>query len=146
MLQFPRFDFQYFCTGIHKCVRFSFGHLGIIGCVRLPRAYRSLPRPSSLLKPSNPPIGVFTPVYSATYYTTMHDDHCKPPARDPLHPSYVIFMTHCIDDSMQRLCAPVHFSMSKEVIRPQVPLRSPCYDFSLVTNLKFDNANQTSPR
>jgi len=37
-------------------------------------------------------------------------------------------------------------SMSKEVIRPQVPLRSPCYDFSLVTNLKFDNANQTSPR
>jgi len=32
-------------------------------------------------------------------------------------------------------------SMSKEVIRPQVPLRSPCYDFSLVTNLKFDNAN-----
>jgi len=36
--------------------------------------------------------------------------------------------------------------MSKEVIRPQVPLRSPCYDFSLVTNPKFDNANQTSPR
>jgi len=36
--------------------------------------------------------------------------------------------------------------LSKEVIRPQVPLRSPCYDFSLVTYLKFDNANQTSPR
>ncbi|EIJ65855.1 hypothetical protein BD31_I0131 [Candidatus Nitrosopumilus salaria BD31] len=100
MLQFPRFDFQYYCTGIHKCVRFSFGHLGIIGCVRLPRAYRSLPRPSSLLKPSNPPITVFTPVYSATYYTTMHDDHCKSPARDPLHPSYTTFVMHCIDDSM----------------------------------------------
>jgi len=27
------------------------------------------------------------------------------------------------------------------VIRPQVPLRSPCYDFSLVAYLKFDNAN-----
>jgi len=27
------------------------------------------------------------------------------------------------------------------VIRPQVPLRSPCYDFSLVTYLKFDNVN-----
>ena len=40
---------------------------------------------------------------------------------------------------MQRLCASV--ILSKEVIRPQVPLRSPCYDFSLVTNLKFDNAN-----
>ncbi|GEM_PF-6479848 len=30
---------------------------------------------------------------------------------------------------------------SKEVIRPQVPLRSPCYDFSLVARLVFDNAN-----
>ena len=29
----------------------------------------------------------------------------------------------------------------KEVIRPQVPLRSPCYDFSLVARLVFDNAN-----
>jgi hypothetical protein len=36
--------------------------------------------------------------------------------------------------------------LSKEVIRPQVPLRSPCYDFSLVAYLKFDNANETSPR
>ncbi|RMH19844.1 MAG: hypothetical protein D6698_05175 [Gammaproteobacteria bacterium] len=45
--------------------------------MHLPRAYRSLPRPSSLLKPSNPPIGVFTPAISATYYTTMHDDHCR---------------------------------------------------------------------
>jgi len=27
------------------------------------------------------------------------------------------------------------------VIRPQVPLRSPCYDFSLVARLVFDNAN-----
>ncbi len=40
---------------------------------------------------------------------------------------------------MQRLCASV--ILSKEVIRPQVPLRSPCYDFSLVTYPKFDNAN-----
>ncbi len=43
--------------------------------MRLPRAYRSLPRPSSLLKPSNPPTGVYTPAYTATYYTTIHDDH-----------------------------------------------------------------------
>ena len=55
----------------------AFGDLGFKGRMRLPRAYRSLPRPSSLLKPSNPPIGVFTPAISATYYTTMHDDHCK---------------------------------------------------------------------
>src|SRR5574337_398230 len=29
----------------------------------------------------------------------------------------------------------------KEVIRPQVPLRSPCYDFSLVAKLVFDDVN-----
>jgi len=32
------------------------------------------------------------------------------------------------------------------VIRPQVPLRSPCYDFSLVAELTFDNTKMTSPR
>ena len=58
-------------------IRFSFGHPGIISRVRLPRAYRSLPRPSSLLKPSNPSITVFTPAITATIYTRhMHDDHC----------------------------------------------------------------------
>jgi hypothetical protein len=35
---------------------------------------------------------------------------------------------------------------SKEVIRPQVPLRPPCYDFSPVAELGFDNANKTLPR
>ena len=44
-----------------------------------------------------------------------------------------------------KICAFLNF-ISKEVIRPQVPLRSPCYDFSLVTYLKFDDANETSPR
>ena len=37
----------------------SFGHPGIVGRVHLPQAYRSLPRPSSLIKPSYPPTGVF---------------------------------------------------------------------------------------
>jgi hypothetical protein len=30
--------------------------------MHLPQAYRSLPRPSSLIKPSHPPTGVFAPV------------------------------------------------------------------------------------
>jgi hypothetical protein len=34
----------------------------------------------------------------------------------------------------------------KEVIRPQVPLRPPCYDFSLVADPRFDNANAALPR
>ena len=39
------------------------------------------------------------------------------------------------------MCIPI--SISKEVIRPQVPLRSPCYDFSLVAYLKFDAVSYT---
>jgi hypothetical protein len=38
--------------------------------MHLPQAYRSLPRPSSLIKPSHPPTGVFAPVsrvYSYIY-------------------------------------------------------------------------------
>ena len=35
---------------------------------------------------------------------------------------------------------------TKEVIRPQVPLRPPCYDFSLVADPRFDSANKTQPR
>ena len=30
---------------------------------------------------------------------------------------------------------------SKEVIRPQVPLRPPCYDFSPLAELRFDDVN-----
>src|ERR671932_686568 len=36
--------------------------------------------------------------------------------------------------------------VSKEVIRPQVPLRPPCYDFSLVADPRFDSANMAQPR
>ena len=35
-----------------------FGDPGIDGCLRLPRAYRSLPRPSSAPEPSHPPGGL----------------------------------------------------------------------------------------
>jgi hypothetical protein len=145
MLQFLRFDLHYHCSGVYLRTGFLFGNLGIKGRVRLPQAYRSLPRPSSLLKPSNPPIGVFTPAFTATNYTTMHDDHCV--SFDPLHPSSVIFMTNCIDEFFcEDIVQPCTIRYTKEVIRPQVPLRSPCYDFSLVADLKFDNANKTSPR
>jgi hypothetical protein len=37
----------------------SFGDPGINGRMHFPRAYRSLPRPSSLTKPSHSPTGVF---------------------------------------------------------------------------------------
>ena len=40
---------------------FPLGDPGIKGSVRLPRAYRSLARPSSVLEPSHPPDGTATP-------------------------------------------------------------------------------------
>jgi len=42
----------------------SFGDLRIKDCMRLPGAYRSLPRPSSALKPSHPSHSVVTSILS----------------------------------------------------------------------------------
>ena len=42
-----------------------FGHPWFQGCLRLARAYRSLPRPSSVAKPIHPPGGVFATAVQA---------------------------------------------------------------------------------
>jgi hypothetical protein len=39
--------------------------------MHLPQAYRSLPRPSSLSKPSHPPTGVVAPAYFIFYFNTI---------------------------------------------------------------------------
>ena len=41
---------------------------------------------------------------------------------------------------MHGLCMYVRFA--KEVIRPQVPLRPPCYDFSPLSELTFDDTKR----
>ena len=53
MFQFPAFApaglyIQPEVTGYDPCRVAPFGNLRITGCLRLPEAYRSLPRPSSL--------------------------------------------------------------------------------------------------
>ena len=66
-----------------------FGHLRIEACMRLPGAYRSLPRPSSVPKPSHPSGGVSCRTYFGTHtrltfeaYAWYHrdpqplNDHC----------------------------------------------------------------------
>ena len=158
MLQFPRFDLRR--SGVRNCAGLPLGHLGIVGCVHLPRAYRSLPRPSSLLKPSNPPTAVFAPAYQPHITRLCAMIIAAPPCEGGgLHPSYATLMAHCIRCMREDAAPPARGpggavrapanrvrGVTKEVIRPQVPLRSPCYDFSLVTYLKFDSANRTPPR
>ncbi len=50
-------------SGQHQEI--PFGHPRINTCMRLPGAYRSLPRPSSAPEPSYPPAGVFWPKASS---------------------------------------------------------------------------------
>ena len=45
------------CHGFNPWQEFPFGDPGFNGCLRLPQAYRRLPRPSSAPKPSHPPSG-----------------------------------------------------------------------------------------
>ena len=44
-----------------------FGYLRIEACMRLPGAYRSLPRPSSVPKPSHPSGGLSCRIYYGTH-------------------------------------------------------------------------------
>ncbi len=60
-----------------------------------------------------------------------------------LRPSPNSFLSCCIFFCLKKVWVlPTKSRLcSKEVIRPQVPLRSPCYDFSLVAKLVFDDDN-----
>jgi hypothetical protein len=119
--------------------------------MRLPEAYRSLPRPSSSLKPSHPPDGVsasdessckslrthFPPVESTQLYVAIIVNKFTTPftLQVPCRVASRQLRVVCILRSLTVL------ALSKEVIRPQVPLRPPCYDFSPLAELRFDTVN-----
>ena len=112
--------------------------------MHLPEAYRSLPRPSSSPKPSHPPDSVVyqpgepqSPVGVRGLCTASL--HYSLRSLLTLHPQPFGRELHLI---LGRKTIPEDSSfLSKEVIRPQVPLRPPCYDFTLLTKLRFDAAN-----
>ncbi len=58
MLPFGEFPFPLFRWERPNGQEVLFGNPGIRGCLRLPRAYRRLPRPSSAPEPSHPPNGL----------------------------------------------------------------------------------------
>jgi hypothetical protein len=134
----------------------AFGNPRISGFVLLPEAYRSLTRPSSSSKPSHPPNSVSA---SDDYIIderirnlcmtiiTSGTEHLLRPSTRIRHADlhlFCFFIGLCFVLNSQKAIRPpivVVVIFSKEVIRPQVPLRPPCYDFSPVAELRFDSAN-----
>ena len=133
----------------------AFGHPRISGFVLLPEAYRSLTRPSSSSKPSHPPNSVSA---SDDYIIDERIRNlCTTIITSGTDACYVLQSSFNVRICISNLaCALAFFAesnshpqsllFSKEVIRPQVPLRPPCYDFSPVAELRFDSANKTPPR
>jgi hypothetical protein len=80
MLHFGQFALPSQSMGVYR--ETSFGHPGVVGRMHLTQAYRSLPRPSSLTKPSHPPIGVFAPVqfnffiYNLVFLIYLYSSTC----------------------------------------------------------------------
>jgi hypothetical protein len=76
----------------------------------------------------------------------MHDDHCKLTLTTSFIlqriKTFLVFLKDCIPFHYGYTILYTNQSNSlKEVIRPQVPLRPPCYDFSLVADPRFDDTN-----
>jgi hypothetical protein len=66
MLHFGQFALPSASKGVYREI--SFGNPGINGRMHLPQAYRSLPRPSSLTKPSHSPTGVFARLIPSHFF------------------------------------------------------------------------------
>ena len=124
-----------------------FGDPGIDGCVRLPRAYRSLPRPSSAPEPSHPPDGLVPTCPRCRLVQVllgpMRGAHLKeiaPSTRE-----------HCSRASLgaasdSHVGRPPRPRLVLEVIQPHLPVRLPCYDFSPLAEGGFDPPYPGNPR
>ena len=82
-------------------------------------------------------------------FDPMHDSHRKLVFARSFIPCLILQGTALWFLVIDICTYPLHILsglVSKEVIRPQVPLRPPCYDFSLVADPRFDSANEAPPR
>lgn len=104
MLHFGRFAVPCLRKGLSLRTRFSFGDRWINGCMLLPSAYRSLPRPSSLLKPSHSPSDVFAPVTLELTRLCMAIIVNSSVSYYPLRPSPCTFVQCCIFFHMHGSC------------------------------------------
>ena len=156
MFPFPRFTFPKGTGKNPKAFSYevAFGNPRFNRCMLLPEAYRSLPRPSSSSKPSHPPNSVSASDdyiiderirNLCTTIITSGTDACYVLRPNTHHTDLHFNLARAYSFSQKANRPPIGI-FSKEVIRPQVPLRPPCYDFSPVAELRFDSANLTPPR
>ena len=124
---------------------FPFGNPGFNGCLRLPQAYRRLPRPSSAPKPSHPPSG-FLPQPGAGlvcigFAQRSSGEYKKPLCLFLLETSYEVSSNILGCFTAQRTLTQLysHHPFNKEVIQPHLPVRLPCYDFSPLAEGGFDS-------
>ena len=77
-----------------------FGHPRIEGRLRLPEAYRSLPRPSSAPEPSYPPDSLSCQVFGETIFqlTQIYTASLQTLRLLALHPQNVFWELHLLND------------------------------------------------
>lgn len=112
MFSFREFPFLVGTSGaVNPRQDVPLGDLRIEGCMRLPGAYRCLPRPSSAPEPSHPPVGVGVsdpvstkPSLVPETLEPVHGVHRKSGAHAPflLRPSLWSFLHSCICDFWTR--------------------------------------------
>ena len=119
--------------------------------MRLPRAYRSLPRPSSPPRAKASTVRLFALDLKPRVLLRLDSSHttspgfdCQRAARDSAsrarHLGYDLGEVRNSGGRLKRrfgrpCCRRSTPRSRKEVIQPQVPLRLPCYDFAPVTEL-----------
>ena len=149
----------------HSCARCTprgvrvtpFGNPGITGCVPLPPAFRSLPRPSSHRLPwaSAPDLSLAWPYCSfpraASYGFLRAPFLLLLCVSFPVPVKYQKKINVVLNNQRKerrkgsvpkgnRACStPAHscLSLRKEVIQPHLPVRLPCYDFTPLAGLAF---------
>jgi len=148
MFQFPgcppdTYFIQCPVTRVHPRRVAPFGYPRLKACLRLPVAFRSLPRPSSA--PAAKASTTHTcsldlsraSFYSLSCYVKFSKNTQRPPLpwslktkqwEQPAPLSGVVRTT----DLEYRLL------LRKEVIQPHLPIRLPCYDFTPITSPTFD--------
>ena len=121
---------------------FPFGDPGFDGCLRLPRAFRRLPRPSSAPEPSHPPRGAvpWPPGRSQPGLC------CGLPALiEAKSPSRISPKGPHMGGTPRSRSTHHQPSPQREVIQPHLPVRLPCYDFSPLAAAGFDPPTLGNP-